>query len=149
MEFKDALRRRRINLGLSEQQLANLITRYGSPTTGADVVLWERGRNFPPLELPEFRQALAAALQTTVDRIEKGMRLALKAAEPELTSPPPQPVWSVDAIRAAELIDSMPTDLRLMALAVLNVMLNTYAPVMPVSVREAREVREARDFWGS
>lgn len=136
MEFKDALRRRRINLGLSEQQLANLITRYGSPTSAADVQLWERGRNFPPLELPEFRQALAVALQTTVEKIEKGMRLALKAAEPE---PPPQPVWSVESIRAAELIDSMPPDLRVMALSILSVMLNTYAPPTP---RPA-----PRDFW--
>ena len=140
MEFKDALRRRRETLGLTPQQLANLITRYGSPTSAADVQLWERGRNFPPLELAEFRQALAAALQTSVERIERGMRLSVKAVEAE----PPKRVWSVDAERAAEIIDSMTPDLRLMALSVLSVMLQTYAPVMPVSVREAREVH---DFW--
>lgn len=141
MEFKDALRRRRISLGLSEQQLANLITRYGSPTSAADVQLWERGRNFPPLELPEFRQALAAALQTSVEKIEKGMRLALKAAEPE---PPPAPVWSVESMRAAEIVESMSNDMRILAINILSAMLNA-------QVRILRSVDHVagRDFWDS
>jgi len=134
MEFKDALRSRRLQLGLSPQQLANLITRYGSPTTGADIELWERGRNIPPLELPEFRQALAAALQTSVEKIERGMRLSLKAAELE----PPQPMWSMDAIRAAEMIESMTPDVRQMALTVLSAMLN-----------QTRTINRATDFWDS
>lgn len=132
MEFKDALRNRRIRLGLTPQQLANLITRYGSPTTGADIELWERGRNIPPLEMPEFRQALAAALQTSVEKIEKGMRLSLKAAIAET----PQPEWSLEGMHAAELVDAMPPDLRQLALAILSAMLNARVNRVP-----------KMDFW--
>ena len=62
------------------------------------------------------------------------MRLSLKAAELE----PPQPMWSMDAIRAAEMIESMTPDVRQMALTVLSAMLN-----------QTRTINRATDFWDS
>lgn len=144
MEFKDALRNRRIRLGLTPDQLARMITRNGSPTTAADVELWERGRNFPPLELSEFREALAAALQTTVDKIEKGMRPSLRASEPEQPLPPPLPpprTFSPEAIRAAELVDALPSSLRLLAVDILGAMYSSQQQTVSYITRV--------DFWDS
>jgi transcriptional regulator with XRE-family HTH domain len=120
MEFKDALRRRREYLGLSPEQLAAMITRHGAPTNAADIQYWERGRNSAPLENALFRQALAAALQIPVEKIERSMRLLER--EPP---PPPIPAFSARAMRGAELIDSLPDHLSILALSILQTMLRS------------------------
>ena len=109
MEFKDALRRRRENLSLSPEELARRLTRLGAPTTSADVQLWERGRNTPPLDSLLFQQALASALHTPIESIQRVVRIT--ARQPEL---------SPDALRAAEIVESLPEPMRQLALGLLE-----------------------------
>jgi transcriptional regulator with XRE-family HTH domain len=111
MEFKDALRRRRVQLSLTAEQLANLISRFGAPTSAADVQLWERGRNFPPLDNPIFQEALAGALQVPVEKVRRAIRLSER--DPE------RPDYSDAAMQAAEMVEQMPPHLRGLALELL------------------------------
>lgn len=127
MEFKDALRRRRESLGLSSEELARRLTRLGAPTTSADVQLWERGRNTPPVDNPVFQQALASSLQTPVESIQRVVRITSR-----------QPELSPEAMRAAELVDGFSEPTRQLALALLETLAHHVAlkPTAPL-----------RDFW--
>lgn len=120
------LRQRREELGYSQQRLAQLSG--VSQTAISNYEVGDREMGSAALV------SLATALQTSVEKIERGMRLSLKAAELE----PPQPMWSMDAIRAAEMIESMTPDVRQMALTVLSAMLN-----------QTRTINRATDFWDS
>jgi transcriptional regulator with XRE-family HTH domain len=112
MEFKDALRRRRVHLGLTPEQLANLISRFGAPTSAADVQLWERGRNFPPLDNAIFQEALASALQVPVEKVRRTIRLSER--EPE------RPDYCDAAMTAAAMVERMSPQLRVLALEILS-----------------------------
>ena len=128
MEFKDALRRRREALRLSPEELAYRLTRHGAPTASADVQLWERGRNTPPLDNPDFQRALAAALQTPIESIRRVIPLVERLPE-----------RSPEADRAAELVETLPAPVRLLALDLLATLARHSVP------RTAAPA--ARDFW--
>lgn len=113
MEFKDALRRRREALRMTPDQLAASLTHYGAPASSADVQLWERGRNVPPLESPAFQEALAASLQIPVEKI-RGI-IPIHKREPE-----PESEYSHAALEAAALVDRMAPGVRTVALELLR-----------------------------
>jgi len=113
MEFKEALRRRRESLGIPQEELARRLTRLGQPTSSADIQLWERGRNIPPLDDSAFRRALASAIQVPIEKLES--IISLKRISSVDTSE-----FSAQALRAAELIDSMPEHQQKLALDILS-----------------------------
>jgi transcriptional regulator with XRE-family HTH domain len=127
MEFKDALRRRRERLNMTPEELARRLSWLGAPTTSADVQLWERGRNMPPLENAEFRAILANVLQVPVDSLSGAVRIAARQRD-----------LSDDAIQAAELVDALPQPLRGLALD----MLQTLARHAEANIAPSK-----RDFW--
>lgn len=67
MEFKDFLKTRRKELDISQADVAELLTQKGEDTSPAKVGHWETGRNKPPIENGNFREALASALQMDVN----------------------------------------------------------------------------------
>lgn len=126
-QFNEALRNRREALNLSPEDLARRLTRLSYPTTGADVQLWERGRNVPPLDDAGFREALAMALQVNVKKLEGAIRLPDRKRE-----------LSEEGEEAATLIDSMPEETRKLALEILHTIARTARP---------HKSFQPRDIW--
>jgi transcriptional regulator with XRE-family HTH domain len=115
MEFSDFLRNRRNNLGLSQQELADEISLNGYSTSKARVGHWETGRNRPPLELDEFRVALALALN--MDIAELLDELGYEVSEHR---------YSSDARLAADIVDVLPNNARRLAIAYLKLLKNEF-----------------------
>lgn len=69
MEFKEFLRSRRVQLGITQGELARRLTEYGHQASSSRVGHWETGRNRAPLEDALFREALARALEMDVNAI--------------------------------------------------------------------------------
>jgi transcriptional regulator with XRE-family HTH domain len=110
MEFKEFVRRRREELGISQQELADRLSQRGQETSYGRISHWETGRNKPPLEDPKFRQALASALE--MDSNELLFRLGYIS---DIASK-----YSREARIAADIIERLPQDQRRIALALLN-----------------------------
>lgn len=68
-EFKDFLRQRRDEIGISQGLAAKRLTEYGYETSDGRVGHWETGRNKPPLDNPQFRLALALTLEMTINEM--------------------------------------------------------------------------------
>jgi len=60
------LKKRRIDLGLTQEDFANRLLELGLEVTRASVSHWERGRHPLPLNDPASRNALAKALEMPV-----------------------------------------------------------------------------------
>lgn len=129
-QFKDALRNRREALNLSPEDLARRLTRLGYPTTGADIQLWERGRNHPPLDDGGFREALAMSLQINVKKLETAVRL-----------PDRKPEFSEEALELATLFDSLPEQTKTLALEVMLAIQRSARP------HQKFQPQGSRDFW--
>jgi transcriptional regulator with XRE-family HTH domain len=116
MEFRDFLKQRRQELDLSQQELADRLSDKGHETSYARVSHWETGRNKPPLENPEFRRALALALEMDVNTMLA--RLGYVAFDDER---------SPEARLAADIVDNLPAEGRELALDILRSLEKRYA----------------------
>jgi transcriptional regulator with XRE-family HTH domain len=103
------LRNRRKELDISQEDLANKLTQLGQHATKQRVSLWEKGRNRLPVALPEFRQALAAALQMPVNDLMEQLDFIVTNDD-----------RSVEARLAADIVDRLPPELRPLALDMLR-----------------------------
>jgi transcriptional regulator with XRE-family HTH domain len=102
------LRDRRDKLHISQETLAARLQEQGFPYSAGTISHWERGRYKPPMNHPEFRQALASVLKMSVPAM-------LLAAGYEAT-----PHYSEDAMHAADIVDQLPDDKRRLALGILE-----------------------------
>lgn len=105
MEFKDFLRRRRLQLGISQADVADRLSSFGEETGHARVGHWETGRNKAPLENDKFRVALAAALEIDVNDMMADLGYIV-ADESR----------SGEAKLAASIVDELPADIRQLAI---------------------------------
>lgn len=94
---------RRKQAGLSQEKLAEVLG-----VARSSVSHWEIGKFNPPLDDPKFRRDLANALQMTIPEL-----LTLAGYEIER-------MYSRQAMRAADLVEQLPTDQRDLALNILE-----------------------------
>jgi transcriptional regulator with XRE-family HTH domain len=128
MEFRDALRKRREMLSMDAAELARNLSRRGFPTTAADILLWERGRNTPPLDQRNFREALAECLQVRVDTLERIVRPSQLQND-----------YSDIALQAAHMVDSLPERYRELAVGLLETLtrgLSEHPPALRTRPRD-------------
>lgn len=107
MEFRDFLKKRREELRISQQALADRLSERGQETSYARVSHWERGRNQAPLENASFRAALAQSLEMTVDDLMRQLGYVTSTE------------YGAHAMRAAEIVEKLPADAQLLALDLL------------------------------
>lgn len=105
MKISEFLKTRTSELGISQADLARELTLRGLDTTRATVGHWEAGRNNPPIEDPQFRNALASALEMDVNTMM--VRLGFLITEAERSN---------EARRAADIIDRLPSEGKSLAL---------------------------------
>jgi transcriptional regulator with XRE-family HTH domain len=103
---------RRKHLRLSQEDVAAQLQLNGFSFTSGAVSHWENGRHAPPLENPDFRQALANVLRLDV----RGM---LTLAGYELTSQEHTEAGE----RAAYIVDRLPPDKQELAIGILEQLL--------------------------
>lgn len=105
MKISEFLKSRRGELGISQADLARELTLRGQDVTRATVGHWEAGRNNPPIEDPQFRLALASALELDVNTMMVKLGFLITEAE-----------RSHEARRAADIIDQLPSEGKSLAL---------------------------------
>ena len=99
------LRQRRKELDLTYDDLAARLAIEGFVITAGSISHWEKGRHKPPMDDPDFRKALAAALRVNV-------RTLLKMAGYEVV-----PIeHTTRAEQVAHLVDKLPPDQQELAL---------------------------------
>jgi transcriptional regulator with XRE-family HTH domain len=101
----DWLRKRRLELDLNQGELAARLESAGFSTVRASISNWENGRHEPPLDDPNFRQAMAKALKLSVTEM-----LEMAGYEVAMTT------QSDEARRAAAIIERLPESARELAL---------------------------------
>lgn len=111
MKFNVFLKRRRAELGLTQGQVAEGLSMRGYETSSGRVGHWETGRNRAPLEDARFRHALASVLQLDVNEMMTELGYVVFDSE-----------RSKEAQLAAEIVDQLPSDARLLALDYLQVL---------------------------
>lgn len=111
MQFKEFLRYRRLELDLTQAELAERLTIYGHATKPARVGHWETGRNRPPLTEASFRSALALALQMDVNRLLSEIGYVVRDED-----------RSKEAMIAAEIVEGLPPDAKQLAIDYLHVL---------------------------
>lgn len=99
------IKRRRTELDLNQDDLAARLEIAGFSATRGSISHWENERYQPPLDDPNFRQAMAKALKLNVPEM-----LAMAGYEVRIN---PQ---SDAAKRGAAIIDRLPEDARNLAL---------------------------------
>lgn len=104
MLVKNFIKLRRSQVGISQYELADILTELNQPTSHARVSHWESGRNSPPLQDQSFRRALARALQMSEDDLMKEVGWVSSVEE-----------RSSEAKIAAEIVDRLPSDIRKIA----------------------------------
>lgn len=115
MKITEYLPKRRKELSISQLELAKRLSNLDQETSSARVGHWETGRNHPPLNEPLFRQALAISLETDVNTMM--VELGYVITHDEI---------SKDAKRAAEIVDSLPDEVKGLAIDYLEVLLKRY-----------------------
>lgn len=111
MEFRSFLKDRREELGISQAQLADLLSDLGEETSSARVGHWETGRNKPPLEDANFRRVLATAMRMEVNEMMALLGFIITDDE-----------RSEEALRAAAIVDNLPQEARELALDYLSLL---------------------------
>lgn len=101
------LAERRKAVGLSQEKLADLLG-----IARSSVSHWEIGKFNPPLDDPQFRRDLANALKMTIPEL-----LTLAGYEIDRH-------YSREAMRAADLVEQLPSEQRHLALGILEQLLN-------------------------
>lgn len=109
MEFREFIKHRRLSLGISQQQLAERLSDLGQEASPARVGHWETGRNHPPLDNARFRLALALALELDIN--DMMTRLGYIITDEDR---------SLEAKRAADIVDQLPPERRELAVSVLE-----------------------------
>lgn len=112
MSIGEFIKTRRGELHLSLADLADLMTHTGYAVERQTIGHWERGRNKPPASDPHFRHALAAALH--VDESEILDKAGFNLTDDDR---------SVEALRAASLVEQMSPEQRHLALKLLETVL--------------------------
>jgi transcriptional regulator with XRE-family HTH domain len=115
MQIKDFLISRRKKLGMSQEDLARELTLRGWATTKGSVGHWETGRNLPPLKDINFRKALAMSLSMDVNSMMGNLDFVIIDDD-----------RSTEARRAADIVDSLPEDVKSLALDYLEVLKKRY-----------------------
>lgn len=104
------LRKRREQVGLETQEdLASQLQLEGVTITRASISHWENSRNKPPLDDPQFREALAKVL-----RLSQPELLKLAGYEVSKTR------YSDAAERAAIIVDELPPEKQDLAIRLLE-----------------------------
>jgi transcriptional regulator with XRE-family HTH domain len=106
------LRSQREYLGLSIQEIADELTRRGFPITKQTVSNWENSRTVPPLEDGSFRLKLASTLQTD------NMTMLYEMGYIDH----PETQYSREARRAAQIMDDLTPQGKIIALQLLQVL---------------------------
>lgn len=115
MQIGDFISQRLEELDMSYADLARELTLRGKSTSRANVGHWVRGRHSPPMDDPGFRIALAAALQLDVNDLMSKAGYAIIEAE-----------RSREALRAADIVDRLPSDAKSLALEYLDMLDRRY-----------------------
>jgi transcriptional regulator with XRE-family HTH domain len=112
MEAGQFIKRRRQELGLTQQTLSDRLAAYGFASSHSRVGHWETGRNEPPIDDRAFRVALASALEMSLNQMlhELGYEVsddqrsteALIAAGIIERLPPPVQRVALEQLRALE-----------------------------------------------
>jgi transcriptional regulator with XRE-family HTH domain len=105
MEFKEFLKQRRTELGLTQVQIADGLATHGYEMSYGRVGHWETGRNKPPLEDKKFRKALAAILRMDVNEMMTELGYVIIDDS-----------RSKEARLAAEIVDNLPSKARELAI---------------------------------
>lgn len=116
MKISEFLKARRQELRISQADLATRLTLRGQDTTKASIGHWETDRNQPPLKDPEFRLALASALEIDVNQMMAILGFVVTEDD-----------RSKEARRAADIIDRLPSEARSLALDYLAMLEDRYA----------------------
>lgn len=116
MEFKTFLRQRREKLGITQSEVAELLSIHGEETSSARVGHWETGRNKPPLEDARFRRAMALTLEVDVNTMMTELGYVISNDD-----------YSSEARLAAEIVDLLPSEGRELAIEILRTLEKRYA----------------------
>lgn len=109
MDSKELIRNRRLELGLTQEELAGRLSDLGQETRHARVGHWETGRNRPPLEDRRFREALARVLEIDSNQMMESLGFIRDTNE-----------QTEEARLGATIIDRLPQKARQIALAQLK-----------------------------
>lgn len=105
------LKNRRKLLGITQEELVTKLQIAGLDFSPSAVSHWETGRYNPPFEDAIFRQALAKILKISVNEMlaEAGYEIYEKDEK-----------YSREALRAADIVDQLPTEQKQLALGILE-----------------------------
>jgi transcriptional regulator with XRE-family HTH domain len=112
LDEKNWLRRFRDQVGLSQEEVKDQMDARGFEVSRSSISHWESNAAKPPLGDPVFRKALADVMRVSVPDL-------LAAAGYEVTDLE----WSVEARRAAWIVDQLSEKGRALALELLNTLL--------------------------
>lgn len=110
MQFGEYLRNRREELGYSQREIAEFLSRHGYPSSKARISHWETGHRAPPdLSEHRFRSVLATALETDTEQMLAALDYVIPAADlPTL------------ARQAAEIVMRLPLQRQVIAVRILK-----------------------------
>ncbi|GIL12522.1 MAG: hypothetical protein BroJett038_12420 [Chloroflexota bacterium] len=109
------IKERRIDLKMSQEDLAARLQLEGFQVTAGAISHWENGRHDPPLENPEFRIAIGKALRLNPTAL---LRRAGYEVANELSD---------NARQAAEIVDQLSEEQQRLALGILEQILRAGA----------------------
>lgn len=111
MEAHKVIRERRIQLGITQNDLADRLAALGHETSYSRISHWETGRNTPPVEDRDFRLALASALE--ISEVEMMRRFGFVV----------ESHYSEIAERAAAIVDRLTDEKKEIAMKLLETLL--------------------------
>lgn len=115
MKIGEFIRQRRNELEISQDELVARLNLRGIAITKGGVGFWERGRNLPPIEDVDFREALALSLEVDVNELMESIGYIKTDSQ-----------RSSDALFAASIIDRLPPKVRTIAIEYLKILEKQY-----------------------
>lgn len=115
MQISDFIRARLAELDISQADLARRLTLRGKSTTRATITHWVNERNNPPIEDYDFRIALAASLEMDVNELMERIGFTITESD-----------RSREAMRAADIVDRLPSEAKSLALEYLDMLDRRY-----------------------
>jgi len=113
MDIPNFLKKRRKELGLTQQDLTDRLASYGYEGTHSRVGHWEKGRNLPPIGDPKFREVLALALEISVNNML--IQMGYEVTDDDRSGP---------ALTAANLVERMTPEMQRLAIEQLKALAN-------------------------